>query len=587
MPPRLAARLPSFPTTAAGRAWRRASRLRSARSVFGLALAGLVIGLVTVAGQASPAGADAEPNEDAKLLRDAGVATDPAGLVAFLRARTPSPADQERLVTRIGELGSNVFTERERASKELTAGGRYSLPLLRPALSSPDLEVARRAARCIEEIEQSPTPLLVASVARLAAASRPAGAADALVAILPWVEDESAEDAVIQSLAAVGIKDKVAEPGVVKAAGDKNPIKRAAAGYVLGQAAPVQQLTAVHLLTDADARVRFWSAEGLLRGGERAAVPALIALLDEAPVPLACQAEELLDRLAGEADLPAATGTDDASRHRARAAWESWWKRNAERADLSRATRDEAYLGLTLVVELDSTGRGTKGRVWECGPDGRSRWEIKDLQRPIDARMLPNGRILVAEHSPPRVTERQRDGTVVWEYSPPGQPVACQRLANGNTFVVTYNELLEVTREKAVVFSAKLPTQMVFYGQKLRNGHYLYVSNCNHIVELNAAGKEVQSVSVENSGSWASVESLPNGNFLVALYNARKVVELDRTGTVTWQCDVESPGHATRLRNGNTLVASIEGRRVAEFDRAGKVVWRQASVGRPFHAYRR
>jgi DNA-binding beta-propeller fold protein YncE len=152
---------------------------------------------------------------------------------------------------------------------------------------------------------------------------------------------------------------------------------------------------------------------------------------------------------------------------------------------------------------------------------------------------------------------------------------------------VTYNELLEVTREKAVVFSAKLPTQMVFYGQKLRNGHYLYVSNCNHIVELDAAGKEVQSVSVENSGSWASVELLPNGNFLVALYNARKVIELDRTGTVTWQCDVESPGHATRLRNGNTLVASIEGRRVAEFDRAGKEVWRQASVGRPFHAYRR
>ena len=137
------------------------------------------------------------------------------------------------------------------------------------------------------------------------------------------------------------------------------------------------------------------------------------------------------------------------------------------------------------------------------------------------------GTYFIAYSRSPRVTERQRDGSVVWQYTPPGQPVSCQRLPNGNTFVATYNELVEVTREKAVVFSVKLPTQMVFYGQKLRNGHYLYVSNCNRIVELDGNGKEVLTVSVENSGSWASVESLPNGNFLVALYNARKVVELE------------------------------------------------------------
>jgi hypothetical protein len=546
----------------------------------------LAIGLVSVLSAGPPAGG-AEPNEDEKVLRDANVATDGPSLVAFIRSRTPTPADQERLTARIGELGSNVFAERERASRELTAGGRCSLPLLRPALSSPDLEVSRRAARCIEEIEQLPTAMLLGSAARLAATARPEGASEALLAVLPWVEDESAEDAVIQAISAVGIKDKVVEPAVAMAATDKNPLRRAAAGYVLGQADPTRRLTAVRLLTDPDARVRFHAAAGLLRGGERAAVPALIALLDEGPVPLAWQSEEMLGRLAGERDLPGAAGTDPAGRRRARLAWEGWWKQNETRVDLSRATREEAYLGLTLIVELDNTGRGGKGRVWECGTDGKPRWEIKDLPRPIDAKVLPNGRVLVAEHGPPRVTERQRDGTIVWDFSPPGQPVSCQRLPNGNTFVATYNELIEVTRDKAVVFSAKLPAQMVFYGQKLRNGHYLYVSSGNRVVELNAEGKEVLSVSVENSGSWASVESLPNGNFLVALYNARKVIEMDRTGKVTWQCDVEAPGHATRLRNGNTLVASIEGRRVTEYDRSGKEVWRQASAGRPFHAYRR
>jgi Mala s 1-like protein len=267
--------------------------------------------------------------------------------------------------------------------------------------------------------------------------------------------------------------------------------------------------------------------------------------------------------------------------------WEKWWNVNAARVDLSRATRDEVYLGLNLVVELDGASKGGKGRVWECGTDGKPRWEIKDLERPIDARLLPNGSVLIAEHSPPRVTERRRDGAVVWEYLPPGQPVACQRLPNGNTFIATCNELVEVNREKAVIFSIKLPMHMVFFGSKLRNGHVVYVASNNRVVELDTTGKELNSISIENSGSWASVEVLANGNFLVALYNSKKVVEINRAGEVTWQCNVEAPGHATRLRNGNILVASIEGRRIAEIDRAGKEVWRHTTPGRPFTAYRR
>jgi hypothetical protein len=532
-------------------------------------------------------GQGADPAEDERVLRDAGVATDAAGLIAFFRSRVPTPADHDRLTARVGELGSPSFPERERASKELTRAGRLALPLLRPALSSADLEVARRAARCVEEIEQSPEASLLASAARLVGSSRKPGAVEVLVAVLPRVEDEAAEEAIFEALVAVGLQGGVADPVLLITAGDKDPLKRAAAGFVLGQADPTQRLTAVRLLGDADARVRYRSAAGLLRGGDRAAVPALIALLDDGPVSLAWRAEELLDRLAGEADLPGAAGADEASRHRARLARVEWWKANADRVDLTRVNREEAYLGLNLVVELDGANRGGKGRVWECGADGRPRWEIRDLNRPIDARLLPSGNVLIAEHGPPRVTERQRDGTVVWEFRPAGQPVSCQRLPNGNTFITTYNELLEVNRDKAVVGSIRLPNLMIFYGCKLRNGHYVYVASNNHVVEVDAAGNQIVSAAVENSGGWASVDLLANGNFLVALYNAKKVIEITRSGKVAWQCEVEAPGHATRLRNGNTLVASIEGRRVVEFDRSGKEVWRQATAGRPFHAYRR
>jgi hypothetical protein len=550
----------------------------------------LVLAFVIMPGaslpSAEPGGPD--PTEDEKVLHDAGFTTDANGLLAFFRSRTLTPGDRDRLATRVRELGSNVFAERERASRELSEAGNAALPLLRSAVNSPDLEVARRAERCIEQIERSPAASLFAAAARLTASSRPVGAAGALVAVFPCVEDDWAEEAVLNSLTTVALKNGVADAGVAAAATDGDPLKRAAAGFVLGQASPGQRPAALRLLVDADPRVRFRTASGLLLGGERASVPALIALLDEGPTSLAWRAEELLDQIVGELDLPGATGVDDASRHRARLAWEQWWKANGPRVDLARAGREEADLGLNLITELDKPNGADKGRVRECGVDGRTRWEIRDLTRPIDARLLANGHVLIAEHGQPaRVTERRRDGTIVWEYAPPAEPVTCQRLPNGHTFVATYNELVEVDRDKTVVFSFKQPAMMIFCARKLRNGHIIYVSSGDRVVEMDASGKELLSVNIDNAGGWASVESLPNGNFLVAMYGAKKVVEVDRVGNVRWQCDVQAPGHATRLRNGNTLVASIEGRRIVEFDRTGKQVWQETTEGRPFHVYRR
>jgi hypothetical protein len=313
-----------------------------------------------------------------------------------------------------------------------------------------------------------------------------------------------------------------------------------------------------------------------------------VALLTEAPLPLAWQAEDLLGRLADEQGPSVGISRgDEADRRRCRSAWEAWWKERGPGADLARARLDEVLLGLNLVCELDSgIGRGV-GRVWECGRDGKPRWQITNIQRPIDAHVLPGGRVLVAEHGPSRVTERDRDGKVLWEHKTPSQPVGCQRLSNGNTFIVTYNEVLEVTPDHKPVFSQRIVGGMAYHGQKLRNGHVLYVQSNNQVVELDARGNQVHVVLVGNTGGWASVEGLPGGHYLVALYSARKVVELDTNGRVVWECAAEAPGHATRLRNGHTLVASIEGRYVIEFDHRGKEVWRQATQGRPFHVWRR
>jgi radical SAM protein with 4Fe4S-binding SPASM domain len=68
-------------------------------------------------------------------------------------AGDPTPANlAEPIAEHIRKLGSNSWTEREAASKALTAIGRPALPALRRALKHQDAEVAARAEWLLEEI---------------------------------------------------------------------------------------------------------------------------------------------------------------------------------------------------------------------------------------------------------------------------------------------------------------------------------------------------------------------------------------------------------------------------------------------------
>jgi len=91
--------------------------------------------------------------------------------------------------------------------------------------------------------------------------------------------------------------------------------------------------------------------------------------------------------------------------------------------------------------------------------------------------------------------------------------------------------------------------------------------------EFNAAGKEILRLS-DLPGPPSDVRRLENGNFLLALSKADKVVEIDRNGHVVWSAALEGrPTTINRLDNGNFLVNLQFARKVVEIDVAGKVVW--------------
>ncbi len=536
----------------------------------------------------SGAQTDALANDE-KFLKDAKIATDGPGLLAFLRARTLSETERARLAELIPQLGARSYAVREKATQALIKAGRAALPHLKAALQNKDLEIARRAEFAIADIERVPHVAVMSSVIRLLAARHPEGALAAVLAYLPCNDEDEVDDTLLTAVAALGVQKDRIDPLLEKALTDKDPARRTAVAFALGKANPTQHArTLSTLLRDESPRVRYHAALALVRGGDRHALPVLLSLLTEAPRREAWEIEDLLYRMAGDqgTTIPPLGSADQGSRKQSREGWEKWWSTAGKKIDLAKINFDEAQLGVTLFAEYDGNQNGM-GRVWLAGRDGKMRWEVTGLNGPNDARLLPGGRVLIAERNANKVTERDQQGKVLWEFQFNDGAIACDRLPNGNTLITGWNQLIEVTREGKTVWNYTNAQGGGFrYAYRLRNHHILAVSASGQVIELDGAGKELKRITPAQYGSgagyWASVELLPNGRYLVAMGSSGKVVEIDGTGKILWEASVPNAVWATRLRNGHTLVANFEARQIVEFDRNGKEVTTQTISGRAF-----
>jgi hypothetical protein len=528
-----------------------------------------------------------EVDPDEQLLAKARISIDGPGLLAHLRKVTLTDEECRQVQALIRQLGDSSFAKREQATKTLVARGLPVLLFTRQALRDPDLEVARRAERVIDGIRAADgkagrTSYLTASVIRLLAKKQPDGAIEALLRYLPFADDESMEEETLGALVAIATRPNRNEPYLLTALEDPFPSRRGGAAYVVGRLADTNQRSAAFkLLHDRDAKVRLRAAQGLLAGKEKAAIPVFLALLAENQPEIVVQAEETLILLAGEeAPNLLVSDRDEAGRQRYREAWATWWREHESKIDLVKLEQRPQYLGLTLVVQMDSK------RIWECGRDGRPRWMMENLGGPIDAQVLSGGRVLVAEFQAHRVTERDMKGNILWEKAI-SNPVSAERLANGNTFIASYAGVMEVTRDGKEVYNYRPTASNVYGAQRLRNGHIVCVTLEGKLYELEAStGKTLRTIQMDVNNCY-SVDALPGGRFLVTSYNQGKVAEVDGEGKLVWDHAIPGAYHAVRLMNGNTLVSSHSTKQIIEVNRQGKRVWETQVEGHVWRVHRR
>jgi HEAT repeat protein len=529
---------------------------------------------------------------DENLLKGQGLGTDEPALLDVLRKRTLSDDDQRRLRQLIADLGAPAFAVRSRASKLLVKEGTPALAFLRPALQDPDAEVMRRANLCIEEIRRGPGPALPQAAVRLLARPpmvkehSPAAAIRVLLAYAPFADDEAVEEEVATALTILSAREVKIDPLLPEALHDPHAARRGVAAHVLGRVGTREHRAGLRrLLDDPVPTVRLRAAQGLLLAKDRTAVPRLIALLNEVPSGSLWHVEEVLQRLAGtQAPVETVAEGTPEKRQKAVKAWDKWFAAHGSTLDLGRLNAGEPYLGLITVCEYDSAVGQPGGQVWEASRDGKQRWKIGGVLGAMDAQVLPNGRVLVAENSANRVTERDLSGAVKWEYRTPGNPIACQRLANGNTFIATYNQVMEITPDNRQLYlQTRGPQFYIFSARKTREGLVVAMTAQGAILRFDPlTNKDYPTVNLGPNGGWCSVEALPNGRFLVATMNNGQVREIDAGGTTHWNITMQGAFRATRLPNGNTLVASMTTRLVTEYDRNGNKRWEKTCEGRPW-----
>jgi hypothetical protein len=177
---------------------------------------------------------DAGTAEDERTLREAGVDTDGAALLVFLRKQAPDPKKTAQAAALVKLLGDDSFEVREKAADDLVALGSLAVPHLEGVQKSRDAEVARRAKQCLELIARQNDGRTLSAAIRQVVWTKVDGGTGELLKLLPGASAATTREAKA-ALAALAEQDGKPNPVLLAALEDTDPVIRAAATAVLGK----------------------------------------------------------------------------------------------------------------------------------------------------------------------------------------------------------------------------------------------------------------------------------------------------------------------------------------------------------------
>jgi hypothetical protein len=363
------------------------------------------------------------------------------------------------------------------------------------------------------------------------------------------------------------------------AAGDELEKRRAAIWGLSGLKSETAQAKAIEL-SKVDAQLKLDRALALLSSANPLCVSQFVDLLNDEKPSIRVTAEMCLRELTGQ--WKGFIGaTDPEKRKPTIEAWKKWLAENP-----SNLSALKFFVPIDLFPEMRLLGNSLEGfksangnsGLVEKGPDGTVVYQY-GLYPSFWAEKLANGNVLT--------TTRIDDVTGVAEITPQGEVVwrheqssifKCHKLPNGNVLICCQDamRLLEVNSENDVVWG------MVTNGKcndslRAPDGT-LFVATDNGLFAID---KDSNESPVFRDHDVSSISLLPDGDFLLTAWKAKKVVRLSPNGKKRWEFTVSQPAYAEMKLDGSILVAAGSG--FYEYDENQKLKKKTSGIsGRVF-----
>ena len=228
--------------------------------------------------------------------------------------------------------------------------------------------------------------------------------------------------------------------------------------------------------------------------------------------------------------------------------------------------------------------------VVQISPSGTETALVKGIQASC-AKLLSSGNILIADSGAPgkpfipRVLEVTPNDSVVWEYSLQSlssSPRYVERLQSGNILITLPHKIIEVTRDKKIVWSYG-------WGKPVKPDTRGYLANPVQATRLESGNTLIVDRGTTN-GTVFEITSKKDivwqfGSFTGKCpYTADNTGEQDKTDAAAEiPACIFFPTGALRLPGGNTLIADKANLLLVEIDPAGailkKMSWKESLSG--------
>lgn len=516
------------------------------------------------------------------IIKKAGIPTTPNDTKRWLESRIPNSSNEKNAAKWAAELGNESFEIREQASRELLKLNSLAIFELKKAVKSQDIEVAKRATDCLEQISPYESIALKTAIIRLLGKSNPEVVFEYFSKISETPELDLLTSEALLDAFNITIKTN---PGLVQKvesfAQIKNIKGRILISRVLAKGNP-NGIAFKKLSTDDKTIVKANAALALLQEKNKKGIELLILLLPELKInqliPIAGLLNEIIQDPASGNEL----AKEKLSHFELQKSLTAAWNVKSGAIDLDKYPSNQ-LLPKRILASVAEPNLG--GKICALNPDGSVTEIFRSNSYSPQACAINHSMIFLMDRSRVQVIANNL-GEIYERGNPMVSAFGIDIDGLGKKFILNKQNLSVLDHTNKIVESIDLNNDCLA-GTRLANGDYAIVFKDKSLLILDGKDLKKQKTKISLGAKEPNrtilgyqIEGTRSGSILMPEFGGKSVNEYDLTGKLikTININLNTAGSAiygatlTMNTNGNFLIGTRLGQTVVELNLEGREI---------------